>query len=483
MKPLNPGHYYHFGLENAVHNLLNKFASSPSLNKVQIFVNIDGLPLSKTSSSQVYPTVCNLVQNKNTVEMVGIYHGFEKPESSSCFMEEFVTEAKHLIQSGVQIKDCTYQFDIKGFICDVPARSFILCTKGHSGYYSCFKCNIEGSYLNGRVCFPSLNYTLRTDSDFKTKIQEEHHVGNSILVELPNLNMINSFPADPMHLLYLGVTKKIITLWCSGNPTYRLSINQIEKIASFLISIKHDIPREFIRKPRSLNEFRRWKATEYRTFILYTGIIALRKILNKEMYLNFVTLHVALFILSNQKLQIHYDYADSLLNYFVETFGVLYGKEHISHNIHTLLHLCSDAKYFGSLEEFSAFPFENYMQSILKLIRKSEKPLEQIVFRIIESSKAANLSCREKNTFPKFHKEHFSDSASTNSRQYKVVEFVNFTLKAVDGSDNCCQLKDGSIIIVENFIHDGNVYVIGKKYSKKKIFMQFHVSHLFWVFL
>jgi len=32
-----------------------------------------------------------------------------------------------------------------GLICDAPAKSFILCTKGHIGFYSC---TIEGKYLN-----------------------------------------------------------------------------------------------------------------------------------------------------------------------------------------------------------------------------------------------------------------------------------------------------------------------------------------------
>jgi len=56
---------------------------------------------------------------------------------------------------------------------------------------------------------------------------------------------------------------------------------------------------------------------------------------------------------------------------------MLYGKENISHNIHNLLHL-SKAEEFGTLQEFSAFPFKSYLQSILK-IRKNDKSLEQIV--------------------------------------------------------------------------------------------------------
>lgn len=43
------------------------------------------------------------------------------------------------------------------------------------------------------------------------------------------------------------------------------------------------------------------------------------------------------------------------------------GKEYASHNIYHLLHL-EDAEYFGILENYSAFSFENYMQSLLKMM-------------------------------------------------------------------------------------------------------------------
>jgi hypothetical protein len=58
---------------------------------------------------------------------------------------------------------------VHALICDVPAKSFALCTKGHSDYFSCSKCVIKGSYINGRVCFPLVEDTfncLRTDLKF-----------------------------------------------------------------------------------------------------------------------------------------------------------------------------------------------------------------------------------------------------------------------------------------------------------------------------
>lgn len=54
------------------------------------------------------------------------------------------------------------------------------------------------------------------------------------------------------------------------------------------------------------------------------------------------------------------NFAEALLNNFVSSFQVLYDAEYISHNVHNLLHLCSDARKFGPVDNFSAFRFENF---------------------------------------------------------------------------------------------------------------------------
>lgn len=47
----------------------------------------------------------------------------------------------------------------------------------------------------------------------------------------------------------------------------------------------------------------------------------------------------------------------------------------MNYNIHNLIHLISDVKTFGSLDKFSAFPFENYMYTIKMMIKILNKLL------------------------------------------------------------------------------------------------------------
>lgn len=472
-----PGKYYHFGLEGGIKKLLSQLRTSDysSTTSIEICINVDGLPISKSSGSQLYPILCSLMMNLNAVEIIGIYQGYEKPKDANEFLHEFVSDAINVIEKGIVLDDRTYKIQIKCFICDAPAKSFITYTKSHTAYMSCTKCCIEGQYIENRVCFPNTNnIRLRTDSSFRQKLQEEHHLGTSLIEQIPGIDMVNSFPLDYMHLVCLGVVKKlIVTLWVNGKPSTKLSFHQISSISRALIDQVQNIPKEFNRKPRSLNECKRWKATEFRQFLFYTGPLVLKGVLSHERYLNFLTLHIALTILASNKLLKHLNYAGQLLEYFVECFITLYGEEFVSHNIHNLLHVKDDVKLFGPLDQYSAFPFENFMQKIKRDLRKNNNPLQQIINRKQERDVIFSQNSQaETENFPLFQQIHFQGPLIANisiSAQYKTAVFKNFQLKICE-PDNCCYLN-GSVILIKNFIQTENgIMILGHEYLEKKNF-------------
>ena len=83
----------------------------------------------------------------------------------------------------------------------------------------------------------------------------------------------------------------------NGPAICRLSQVQQSLISNDSTEMKFVIPSDFSRKPRSVVEIDRWKATEFRQFLLYTGPLILKRILSSAMYSHFLTLRMGVAIL------------------------------------------------------------------------------------------------------------------------------------------------------------------------------------------
>ena len=92
------------------------------------------------------------------------------------------------------------------------------------------------------------------------------------------------------------------------------------------------MPSEFARQPRGLDEVKRWKATEYRRFLLYTGYLFLEGVLGRESFSHSLCLSIAFHILveDNRNIRRNFlNYARDLLRYFISKYRDLYGSTFI----------------------------------------------------------------------------------------------------------------------------------------------------------
>lgn len=151
----------------------------------------------------------------------------------------------------------------------------------------------------------------------------------------------------------------------------------------------------------------------------------------------------------------------------------------MSHNVHNLVHLVDNLKRFGSLDNFSAFKFENYMQVLKKYIRKAERPLQQVVRRYIEKGSNSNLSLSSailSHSVPMHPNlmllHHYGPLVSNcNNPQYKIVKYNGITLKAGTLADSCCGLNCNAIISIENIAYctRRNIpVIIGREFLEKE---------------
>ena len=343
-----------------------------------------------------------------------------------------VEDINNLSNSGFQYNGAIVKITVKAFICDAPARAFLKNIIYHTGYNSCERCEELGEW-KGRVVFNSKEkFPSRTDEKFCQVAYKGHQHGETPLLRA-GVPCVTSFVLDYMHLVCLGVVRRILHfLYRVTNPR-KLSTRQRSELSTRLVGLRNEMPSEVARKPRAVTELDRWKATEFRQFLLYTGPVVLDGLVDQDVYDHFLCLTVGMSILlttdanrRNTLLQ----YAADLLTYFVNSFQDIYGDRFTVYNVHALKHIHEDVAHFScSLNEISAFPFENFMQTIKKMVRTSHDPLTQVAKRLAERQ----------------------DLQGAKSKQAKERLTVSVRPK-----DACFVLGDKSVAIIEEVGENGN---------------------------
>jgi len=417
---------------------------------------------------QLWPILGRVV-GTNSPFLIGAFSGSCKPPNAEQFLRPFITEALELSDVGFMLQGVHFRAQISCFICDAPARAFVKQTKLHSGYYGCERCIQKGEYVQGRVVFPELNSERRSDEQFAKGDYSSHQKNMSPLLEL-NVGLVSCCVLDYMHLVCLGVMRRMIFFWLKGPLHIRLSARHVAVISSTLVSLRVNIPVEFARKPRSMSEVDCWKATEFRQFVLYTGLIALKSQVKSKIYEHFVCLSVAMHILLSPTLCHHYcDYVDQLLHVWVKDSMKLYGKHFAVYNVHSLLHLPDDVRKFGNLDRISAFPFENFMRTLKSSVRKPQHILQQLGNRMSEGRLTVKESTERLCEVKMEHTAGPVVNGLLNCKQYRELHANGFTVK-LNSADSCIMCGN-TIGVVSNIFSDGEtVTVVVLKFKRVQHF-------------
>lgn len=138
------GFFWYSGLKENLNNVLKAHITTDT--SISLNINIDGLPLFKSSVKQVWPILVNIHVFETIKPIaVAVFYGdckilyyqihikikfnkaifSAKPEDPNLFLELFVEELKELTQTGLIINDATIMVKIRCLICDTPARAMI----------------------------------------------------------------------------------------------------------------------------------------------------------------------------------------------------------------------------------------------------------------------------------------------------------------------------------------------------------------------
>lgn len=474
------GSYYHFGIANCLQILFDygRCSDAFTASTLSIQVNIDGLPIFKSSNYQFWPILGILVRS-NVADpfIIGLYAGNKKPSSVIDYLQDFVEEAQHLEVYGILIGTQQYTFRIHSFVCDAPARVFVKNVKGHTAYYGCERCTQAGVWLN-KITFPETNAAARTNVGFREKLYDDYHLGECPLAVL-SIDLIYDFPLDFMHLTCNGVMRRLVLAWMKGKLNCRLSTRLVQQVSDRLVQLKSYIPSDFVRHPRPLSEVDRFKATEFRQLLIYTGPVVFQDIVRDDVYKHFMLFSVAMFCMTSRHLCMsHCDYSQQLLLLFVQHANEIYGPEFIVYNVHSLIHLADDVRRFGELNGISCFPFENYLKTIKKLVRKPNLPLQQVIRRLTERQNSIKiLRYKEKTIVCK--QQHYDGPILTEYEKYSqfFVLISNRFRLSLRAKDSCIMTDDGRVAVVKNILkHDDHIALVVSFYAIMQNLFEYPLS-------
>lgn len=122
------------------YGLFNYFNIKSSLQKIispdiytaediLLMINIDGASIHQSSKKYIW-TILGLIYHQEYDArpfLIGLYYGKSKPNSVNEFLHDFIDEVNDLITNGINIGNSHYNFNIKAFTCDTPARAYIKC--------------------------------------------------------------------------------------------------------------------------------------------------------------------------------------------------------------------------------------------------------------------------------------------------------------------------------------------------------------------
>lgn len=278
--------------------------------------------------------------------------------------------------------------------------------------------------------------------------------------------MINQFPIGPsLHLLHLGNTKRLLFGWkdCTfRNSGTKWPARTTLAVSEFLTT-KCKMPREFHRVVRGLDCLPHWKGTEYRTFLMYVGIVALKDHMSYETYQHFLTLFCAVTICESRRYSHLLQLASALFDDYIECFREIYGEQYMTSNLHNLVHLVDEVKMFGELQSFIAYAFENKIGNIKRMLRNGRNALPQVAKQTMEMT-AHNISTSDiENTPDKIVLTRPNDiqgvpskfRLATGNEFYSKIDLGNFSLSTFDMPNKWFLTNDNEIVGLKNIISAG----------------------------
>lgn len=139
------------------------------------------------------------------------------------------------------------------------------------------------------------------------------------------------------------------------------------------------------------------------------------------------------------------------------------------YSVHAHSHITENARMFGVLDNFSGFPFENFLGSLKGLAHKSRQVVQQIVRQISDRQLSDDLP-EDGTVLKNQHKCGPEIEGRPDQLLYRGAQVGHMHISA-DRRDqrDCCFIFNNHVCVVRNLLatsHSDKLYIVYSVYDK-----------------
>ena len=226
--------------------------------------------------------------------------------------------------------------------------------------------------------------------------------GRSLLLDLDYFNFVLSVPAEYMHLMSLGVVKRLLELCFSvGENRTRVIKRPLSSPDLFNELMKYiKVPREFPRRARKL-DLAVLKAAELRNIIIFYFLLITQCLGSNEKEIKvweMLAFMVRACILPQDEYEnVNVNEIKYCQKYFYQYYEQLYGPKNCTYSVHVASSHLLEMKSSGPLTETSAFCFESFYAELRRaFVPGTVSVVKQMFQNVLLKRTLSHHVCEEK---------------------------------------------------------------------------------------
>ena len=387
-----------------------------------LMLNVDWFqPFKHTTYSvgAIYLAVLNLTREqrfkRENIILVGLIPDMKTEPPTNTFLGPLVDDLKEAWDEGFSLTSfespnapVKFRLALLCVGCDIPASRKLAGFLGHSATMGCNKCMKEFPGLVGQKNYGGFeisNWKHRNRNDHmkivkqivtrktkggKEEIEKSYGVRYSVLLELSYFDPVQMTIIDPMHNLFLGTAKRVISLWKDHSVLQHNDFSAIQEQVEQV-----ECPADMGKLPQKFaSSYGSYNADQWKNWTLIYSIFALKKIIPQshlEYWRKFV---LASKLLCTRTLTTdNVKVAHHLLISFCQMLQNALGPEVITPNMHMHAHLDECIYDFGPVYSFWLFSFERE-NGILGSVPTNKRFIEiQLMRNFLKHLHVSNIVC------------------------------------------------------------------------------------------